>query len=586
MAKDIATLRSEAASFLPDNLTRAISAEDIRVRITDLIDFLEVIYNVMQMQTTLAACRVLSDSNQNIASAPSTLDSITLVAGDRILLTAQTNPEQNGVWVFNGSATALTRPADFDTGKSMRSASTDITEGTYGGKTYEQTAAGVVDTNDQVWSEKVVSSSGHNDRREVGSETTRQVELQAIPTTKVSGFTEQGRGIVEDSHFTVSGRTVTFTDDAIFDGTSVTLSYESAAAPTVNERASASLDTADGTSINLAAVDSVEIKATNTNSVFTSSGGKTDLVVVNRKSTGITVDGLAISGLEYTEHRYFDGAWAIVFRNALSLILAALLFCASGYAQETNKLGAEALQSHVRARSVATSAALTSLDVDARPGVADIVTDGERFIVRDAGTWWYDASSTAAAGPTVVGGGTLAGNFRREVWGKVEYLTTAQRTDGDVFSLLTGDRAIVLDSDDSIVRVATGTGIGSAATFTQFPEYVHGSFAGSILSDNAPASMLFSELETELESVTATITKRDRLAWSVVGATGTVTLTADPTDPEEVLFVLRSGLVYTGTATGATGVNVTLSGAGNRTATIDAGDFGINDGDKVLVIYE
>lgn len=57
-----------------------------------------------------------STANVTITAPGTTLDGVTLNNGDRILLKNQTTPSQNGIWVFNGSASALTRPADFPTG--------------------------------------------------------------------------------------------------------------------------------------------------------------------------------------------------------------------------------------------------------------------------------------------------------------------------------------------------------------------------------------------------------------------------------------------------------------------------------------
>lgn len=52
-------------------------------------------------------------ANVNVASAPATLDGVTLVNGNRILLKDQTTTSQNIVWVFNGAGSALTQASDF-----------------------------------------------------------------------------------------------------------------------------------------------------------------------------------------------------------------------------------------------------------------------------------------------------------------------------------------------------------------------------------------------------------------------------------------------------------------------------------------
>ncbi len=59
------------------------------------------------------SAQAVATANVNIASAPTTIDNYTLVSGDRVLLTGQSSGSQNGPWVFNGAASALTRPPDY-----------------------------------------------------------------------------------------------------------------------------------------------------------------------------------------------------------------------------------------------------------------------------------------------------------------------------------------------------------------------------------------------------------------------------------------------------------------------------------------
>src|SRR6185312_43437 len=63
-----------------------------------------------------AAARVMSNTNINVSSAPSSIDGVTLSNGDRVVLNAQTTGTQNGVYVFNGAASAMTRATDCSTG--------------------------------------------------------------------------------------------------------------------------------------------------------------------------------------------------------------------------------------------------------------------------------------------------------------------------------------------------------------------------------------------------------------------------------------------------------------------------------------
>ncbi|RLA59531.1 MAG: hypothetical protein DRQ78_10520 [Epsilonproteobacteria bacterium] len=61
-----------------------------------------------------ANTRVATTGNISIASAPSAVDGVTLVNGDRVLVWEQTATTENGVYVFNGAGSSMTRSADFD----------------------------------------------------------------------------------------------------------------------------------------------------------------------------------------------------------------------------------------------------------------------------------------------------------------------------------------------------------------------------------------------------------------------------------------------------------------------------------------
>lgn len=58
--------------------------------------------------------RVASTVNIDISSAPASIDGVTMAQDDRVLLTGQTLPAENGIYVYNGSAAAMTRSSDLD----------------------------------------------------------------------------------------------------------------------------------------------------------------------------------------------------------------------------------------------------------------------------------------------------------------------------------------------------------------------------------------------------------------------------------------------------------------------------------------
>jgi hypothetical protein len=65
-------------------------------------------------QTPKGTVRVASTANVNISTPGTTIDGITMANGDIALLTAQTTGAQNGPYLFNGSATPMTRAANWD----------------------------------------------------------------------------------------------------------------------------------------------------------------------------------------------------------------------------------------------------------------------------------------------------------------------------------------------------------------------------------------------------------------------------------------------------------------------------------------
>lgn len=85
------------------------------------------------------------------------IDGTAVSAGQRVLLTAQGTPSQNGIWVWNGAAAAMTRPADFATGAVEHPGASVFVEGGATGLnttwTMNTTADVTVDTNNQTWTQ-------------------------------------------------------------------------------------------------------------------------------------------------------------------------------------------------------------------------------------------------------------------------------------------------------------------------------------------------------------------------------------------------------------------------------------------------
>lgn len=87
--------------------------------------------NASDLVSWKLSCRVASTANVNIASAPSSVDGVTLSNGDRVLLKNQSSGSENGIYVFNGASSAMTRAGDANTDALMQSGfKVSIEEGT------------------------------------------------------------------------------------------------------------------------------------------------------------------------------------------------------------------------------------------------------------------------------------------------------------------------------------------------------------------------------------------------------------------------------------------------------------------------
>ena len=71
-----------------------------------------------------ASCRTASAVNVTLATPGAAIDGVTMVSGDRVLLKNQSTGSQNGIYIWNGAAAAMTRATDAD-------ASTEVTPGLF-----------------------------------------------------------------------------------------------------------------------------------------------------------------------------------------------------------------------------------------------------------------------------------------------------------------------------------------------------------------------------------------------------------------------------------------------------------------------
>lgn len=84
------------------------------------------------------SCRVATQGNINLASPGATIDGITIASQDRVLVRSQSTASENGIYVWNGSAVAMTRALDASTFAELEQAITTVEEGTNAGTTWRQ----------------------------------------------------------------------------------------------------------------------------------------------------------------------------------------------------------------------------------------------------------------------------------------------------------------------------------------------------------------------------------------------------------------------------------------------------------------
>lgn len=97
--------------------------------------------------------RVATTANINLASAPSSIDGVTLAIGDRVLVKEQTDAKENGIYLFNGAGSAMTRALDANTGAELNAAVVTVRAGSInGGTTWRQTTVDpTLGTSNIVW---------------------------------------------------------------------------------------------------------------------------------------------------------------------------------------------------------------------------------------------------------------------------------------------------------------------------------------------------------------------------------------------------------------------------------------------------
>ena len=100
---------------------------------------IDIINGMDEDAPTVAPARVSTQADIDLANPGATIDGVTMVAGDRVLVRHQTLKAENGVYIWNGSSTPMTRATDADAPVELAQAVIAVTEGTDKGFTFRQT---------------------------------------------------------------------------------------------------------------------------------------------------------------------------------------------------------------------------------------------------------------------------------------------------------------------------------------------------------------------------------------------------------------------------------------------------------------
>jgi hypothetical protein len=127
------------------------------------------------------SARVATVSNISIASPGATIDGIAMAAGDRVIVKNQTTASENGIYVWTGAATAMTRSLDANTANELEAAIVAVEEGTVNAATtWRQTTVNfVLNTGNVAWVQFGVAASPASETTAGIAQVATQAEVDA-----------------------------------------------------------------------------------------------------------------------------------------------------------------------------------------------------------------------------------------------------------------------------------------------------------------------------------------------------------------------------------------------------------------------
>lgn len=126
------------------------------------------------------SARVGTQSSINLSSPGSTIDGVTMASQDRVLVRNQSTQSENGIYVWNGAAVALTRSLDASTFAELEQAIITVEEGTDAGTTWRQTQVnGTIDSSNVIWTSFAAAAPAASETTAGVAEIATQAEVDA-----------------------------------------------------------------------------------------------------------------------------------------------------------------------------------------------------------------------------------------------------------------------------------------------------------------------------------------------------------------------------------------------------------------------
>jgi hypothetical protein len=126
------------------------------------------------------SCRVSTQATLNLASPGGAIDGVTMATQDRVLVRSQTAGAENGIYIWNGAAVAMTRALDADSFPELEQAVVSIEEGSSTGSTFRQTAVnGTLGTTTVTWATFGTSAPAASETTSGIAELATQAEVDA-----------------------------------------------------------------------------------------------------------------------------------------------------------------------------------------------------------------------------------------------------------------------------------------------------------------------------------------------------------------------------------------------------------------------